>query len=47
MVNLESIQEMQPAFNGEYTITMKNGKELRLSRNYKAAFERKLGSRLR
>ncbi|MHC4945162.1 MAG: LytR/AlgR family response regulator transcription factor, partial [Planctomycetota bacterium] len=46
IVNLDSIKEMQPAFNGEYTIILKSGKELRLSRNFRPAVEKKLGKPL-
>jgi two-component system LytT family response regulator len=46
IVNLDRIKEMQPAFNGEYTIFLKTGQELRLSRNFRQAVEEKLGKPL-
>jgi two-component system, LytTR family, response regulator len=35
IINLRYIDNLQPYFNGEFYITMKNGVRLKLSRNYK------------
>lgn len=37
IINPQSIREMNPWFNGEYVIKIKNGKEIKSSRNYKEA----------
>jgi len=43
MVNFNRIKEMQPAFSGEFTVILKNGEELKLSRKYRAELERRIG----
>ncbi|MBS1507212.1 MAG: response regulator transcription factor [Bacteroidetes bacterium] len=35
IIHLDSIRNLQPYFNGEYHITLKNGDAVKLSRNYK------------
>lgn len=35
IINLHYIESLQPYFNGEFHITMKNGARLKLSRNYR------------
>jgi two-component system, LytTR family, response regulator len=35
IINLRYIDNLQPYFNGEFFITMKNGEKLKLSRNYR------------
>ena len=35
IINVNFIEDLQPYFNGEFFITMKNGDRLKLSRNYK------------
>lgn len=35
IVNINQIAEMQPYFNGEYFVILKNGTRLKMSRNYK------------
>jgi two-component system, LytTR family, response regulator len=35
IINLQYVDNLQPYFNGEFHITMKNGAKLKLSRNYK------------
>jgi len=35
IININHIEDLQPYFNGEFFITMKNGDRLKLSRNYK------------
>jgi two-component system LytT family response regulator len=45
-VKIDKIKEMQPWFHGEYRVIMENGKELTLSRNYRANFQRVVGNNL-
>lgn len=35
IVNVKSIKDFEPHFNGEYQVNMKNGVKLKMSRNYK------------
>ena len=35
IINTDFIREMQPHFNGEFHVTMKNGAVLKLSRSYR------------
>ena len=35
LVNLERIKELQPMFGGQYTVVLRDGTELTLSRNYR------------
>jgi two-component system, LytTR family, response regulator len=44
IVKIDQIKEMQPWFHGEYRIIMENGKELTLSRNYRANFQGAVGN---
>lgn len=39
IVNIDAIKEMQPHFNGEYLVILKNGDQLKLSRSYKDALK--------
>lgn len=44
IVKIDRIKEMQPWFHGEYRIIMENGKQLTLSRNYRANFQGAIGN---
>ena len=46
IVKIDKIKEMQPWFHGEYRVIMENGKQLTLSRNYRANFQRLVGNSL-
>jgi two-component system LytT family response regulator len=46
IVKLDRIKEMQPWFHGEYRIIMENGKQLALSRNYRANLQEAVGNTL-
>ena len=35
LVNIDRIKELNPLFSGDYTVMLKNGTELTLSRNYR------------
>ncbi|GAA0877502.1 LytTR family DNA-binding domain-containing protein [Algoriphagus jejuensis] len=39
LVNLKAVQEMKSRLNGDYDLTLSNGTQVRLSRNYAAAFK--------
>jgi two-component system LytT family response regulator len=43
IVNMERIQELQPWFNGEYLVMLRNGVKLTLSRNYREKLQDRLG----
>jgi two-component system LytT family response regulator len=43
MVNLERVQELQPWFNGEYVVQMRDGTRLNLSRGYREKLQERLG----
>ncbi len=43
IVNISSIKELKPHFHGEYVVFLKNGKRLKLSRNYRESAEKLLG----
>jgi two-component system LytT family response regulator len=43
IVNLARIQELQPTFNGEYTVILNSGAKLTLSRSYRDAVRERLG----
>jgi two-component system, LytTR family, response regulator len=43
MVNLASVRELQPTFNGEYTVFLRSGARLTLSRGYRDALLQRLG----
>jgi two-component system LytT family response regulator len=38
IVNIDRIKELQPMFSGDYTVILRNGRELTLSRNYRERF---------
>jgi len=44
IVKIDKIKEMQPWFHGEYRVIMENGKQLTLSRNYRANFQGAVGN---
>jgi two-component system LytT family response regulator len=46
IVNMERIKEMQPWFNGEYVVILKNGVKLTLSRGYREKLQERLGKPL-
>ena len=46
IVKIDKIKEMQPWFHGEYRIIMENGKQLALSRNYRANLQEAVGNGL-
>ena len=35
LININRIKELHPLFSGDYTVMLKNGVELTLSRNYR------------
>ncbi|HUR46352.1 MAG TPA: LytTR family DNA-binding domain-containing protein [Candidatus Saccharimonadales bacterium] len=43
MVNLDCIKELQPLFHGEYSVILKNGTRLTLSRGYREKLQQLLG----
>lgn len=43
IVNTERIKELQPWFNGEHVVILRNGTRLTLSRNYKDKLQEQLG----
>lgn len=43
IVNLERIKELQPMFHGDYTVILRNGARLSLSRNYREKLQDLLG----
>jgi two-component system LytT family response regulator len=46
IVNIERIKELQPWFNGEYVVILRNGARLTLSRGYREKLQDKLGKPL-
>jgi len=46
IVNVDRIREIQPAFNADYVIILRDGKELALSRNCRDRLEDSLGNAL-
>jgi two-component system LytT family response regulator len=42
IVNIERIRELQPWFNGEYVVILRNGTRLTLSRNYRERLQEQL-----
>jgi two-component system LytT family response regulator len=42
IVNIERIRELQPWFNGEYVVILRNGSRLTLSRNYRERLQEQL-----
>jgi two-component system LytT family response regulator len=43
IVNIERIKELQPWFNGEYVVILRNGHRLTLSRGYRERLQDRLG----
>jgi two-component system LytT family response regulator len=43
MVNVERIKELQPMFHGDYTVILRNGTRLTLSRGYREKLQHLLG----
>lgn len=43
IVNLDRIKELQPLFHGEYTVILRNGAKLTLSRSYRDRLDQLLG----
>jgi two-component system, LytTR family, response regulator len=46
IVNIERIKELQPWFNGEYVVILRNGARLTLSRGYRERLQERLGKPL-
>ena len=46
IVNIERIKELQPWFNGEYVVILRNGTKLTLSRGYRERLQERLGKPL-
>lgn len=46
IVNIERIKELQPWFNGEYVVVLRNGTQLTLSRGYREKLQERLGKPL-
>jgi two-component system LytT family response regulator len=46
LVNVERVRELRPLSKGEFTVVLLDGTELKLSRNYRSALERLLGTNL-
>ncbi len=46
IVNLDRIKELHPFFHGDYMVILKDGTELKLSRNRRRALEERLGRSL-
>ena len=44
IVNIDQIKELHPYFHGEYIVIMKDGTELKLSRNYREKFQAVVGN---
>ena len=43
LVNLERVRELQPAFHGDYVVTLRDGTELTLSRGYRDKMQERFG----
>ena len=43
IVNVDRIKELQPLFHGEYTVILRNGTRLTLSRGYREKLDQLLG----
>lgn len=43
IVNIERVKELQPWFNGEYVVLLRNGTKLTLSRGYREKLQSRLG----
>jgi two-component system LytT family response regulator len=46
LVNTERVKELRPQDKGEYTVVLDDGKELKLTRNYRASVVRLVGANL-
>ena len=46
IVKIDKIKELQPWFHGEYHVILENGKQLTLSRNYRANLQEAVGKQL-
>jgi two-component system LytT family response regulator len=46
IVRIEKIQELQPLFHGDYKVTLRDGTQLTLSRNYRDKLQEALGKAL-
>jgi two-component system, LytTR family, response regulator len=46
IVNIERVRELQPWFNGEYVVFLKDGTRLTLSRGYREKLQEKIGRSL-
>ena len=46
IVNLDFVRELSPLTRGDYLLVMRDGQELKLNRNYRAAFDRFPGASL-
>ena len=46
IVNMERIQEMQPWLNGEYSVVLRTGTRLTLSRGYREKLQQRIGRSL-
>lgn len=46
LVNLDFVRELSPLTRGDYLLVMRDGQELKLNRNYRAAFDRFPGASL-
>jgi two-component system LytT family response regulator len=46
MVNIESIQQLEPISHGEFDVVLKSGARTRISRSYRAHLEQRLGQSL-
>jgi two-component system LytT family response regulator len=43
IINIERVKELQPWFNGEYVVILKNGTRLTLSRGYREKLQERIG----
>ena len=43
IVNIERVKELQPWFNGEYVVFLRNGTRLTLSRGYREKLQDRIG----
>jgi two-component system LytT family response regulator len=46
MVNIDSIVRLEPLSHGEFDLILRNGGQTRVSRNYRAVLEQRLGQAL-
>lgn len=45
IINIDAVKELEPWFNGEYTITLHNTKQIRTSKTYRENLNRLLGTK--